>query len=74
MKNSVKELRRKLKPALDFDFWVRAFDDGRIWCGANYDSEKRMNQMLEVLKAEGYKTKTNGKPGTAGAYIIEIVS
>lgn len=69
-------IRKDLKPSVSdilFDgFWVRVFQDGSVWVGANSPSERRMMILKEALEVAGYKCECNGKSGTAGQYIIEV--
>lgn len=66
------DIRRQLKPFLDFDFWVRDFKNGNVWVAPSYGSAKRMESIVDALRFLGYDPKTNGTPGTSGAHIVDL--
>lgn len=72
-KPGTKELRDAVKH-ID-GAWVRNFGNGRAWAGIqNGDRRERgMNEVREALEAAGYKTECIGKPGTEGAYIVDVI-
>ena len=73
-KRLANELRKQIaSPEIDFDFWVRKWRDGGVWVGPNYGSARRCEVLCSRLHALGYETAMNGKPGTSGEYVIEIV-
>ena len=69
----VLELRRVLKNRVDFPIWVRAIDDKVVWVGAEYASLRRMELICAELTKLGYSFECNGKPGTEGEDIIDVL-
>lgn len=59
--------------------WVRNFGDGRAWAGCASEFSRcsvggeRMMAVKAALEAAGYKCALNGKPGTEGAHIIDVI-
>lgn len=59
--------------------WIRNSGDGRAWAG--YDSTKTYEMsrkegteaVRKALEAAGYRTEMNGKPGTEGVDIIDVI-
>jgi hypothetical protein len=68
----VTELRRELKPRVDFAFFVRQWRDGTLWVGPDYGSDKRMAALCSALTDLGYSFECNGTPGTSGEHIIDV--
>lgn len=57
--------------------WVRRYSNGVIWAGAfgefsNSSTEDGMHQVCAALKQAGIAHECNGKPGTSGAYIVDV--
>ena len=57
------------------DVWVRTWRDGQTWAGPRgcWKGAKRMQEIRATLEAAGYRCACNGKPGTAGEHIVEIL-
>ena len=74
MKPVVAKLRRLLSH--HDGLWVRAWRSGEISVGTSrYDTDgKRHAKIRQDLEAAGYTCSQTGKPGTAGAFIIEVIA
>ena len=74
MKPKVKALREALKH-ID-GAWVRAWRDGTVWAGVHGLGEgpDGMERVATALTKAGYQVKCNGKPGTAGEYIVDVLN
>lgn len=56
-------------------FWVRDADDigNPIWVGyRNCSSRARLDPIVELLVANGFRCEFNGIKGTVGEYIIDV--
>lgn len=59
--------------------WVRVYRDGTAWAGCASEFTKcsvggeRMMAVKAALEAAGYRCEPNGKPGTSGEHIIDVI-
>lgn len=57
---------------IGFPYHVRKWRDGEIWVMPEFGSLDRCEQLCNALHVAGYRTAMNGKPGTAGQWVIEV--
>lgn len=59
--------------------WVRVYRDGTAWAGCASEFTRssvggeRMMAVKSALEAAGYRCELNGKPGTSGEHIIDVM-
>lgn len=65
-------LRRRVGQ-LSFDYYIRVWRDGEIWINAaEHPSTVKTNELTMHLSDLGIRWKLAGKPGTEGAFIVNI--
>jgi hypothetical protein len=52
--------------------WVRCWRSGEVWAGCHGDSKVRSDRVREALEAAGYRCSMDGRPGSAGEFIINV--
>lgn len=67
---TVKALRAAVKDISGA--WIRRWKDGTIWAGHTSNTEMTMFRLKATLEAAGFVCHCNGKPGTAGEFIIDV--
>jgi len=54
--------------------WVRVYRDGSAWAGAGHiRGEQGMREIAAALSAAGIPHQCKGQPGTAGAFIVDVL-
>jgi len=71
---SARAFRREIGE-LSFSFYVRRVDPDHFWFGRSSicgTSERNSEELSARLIELGYSPFCTGKPGTAGAHIVEV--
>ncbi len=52
--------------------WLRRWKDGTIWAGHTSQTEMTMLRVKAAIEKAGFICHCNGRPGTAGEFIIDV--
>jgi hypothetical protein len=66
-----RKLRKEIGD-IGFEYSVRRWRDGSVWVIPTLGRRDRTEQLALVLNDLGYRTECNGKPGTAGQFIVDV--